>query len=140
MSSVKECEKRRGTAVWEMQEEVRTLKKECGKDTPNVRSVVKQMARLETARINLVEAHLTLLTKMNAQPNEPRFTEFMIPLMDAVVEVKAQAEEVIEASNEDGTPNSRVDGENLKVLSVETKLGVLKGVMQADLKRSSTRR
>ena len=74
MSSVKECEKRRGTAVWELQEEVRTLKKECGKDTPNVRSVVKQMARLETARINLVEAHLTLVTKMNAQPNEPRFT------------------------------------------------------------------
>ena len=141
MSSVKECEKGRGTAVWKLQEEVRTLKKECGKDTPNVRSVVKQMARLETARINLVEAHLTLVTKMNAQPNEPRFTEFMIPLMDAVVEVKAQAEEVIEASNEDGTPNSQVEWENLKreharlVLSVETKLVVLKGVMQ----RSSTR-
>ena len=55
------------------------------------------------------------------------------------MEVKAQAEEIIEASNEDGTPNSRVDGENLKreharlVLSIETQLSAFKGVMQTAL-------
>ena len=94
--------------------EIRTLKKECGKDTPNVRSVVKLMSRLDTARINLVEAHLTLVTKMNAQPNEPRFTEFMIPLMDAVKEVTALAEDVTEAAGENGIPNPQLTGENLK--------------------------
>ena len=76
---------------------------------------------------------------MNTQPDEPRFTEFMIPLMDAVEEVKTLAEDVTEAAGENGTPNSQVEGENLKrdharlVLSVETQLAALKGVMQTDL-------
>ena len=141
MSSVKECEKRRGTAVWELREEIRKLRKECGKDTPNARSVVKLMASLDTARINLIEAHLTLVTKMNAQPDEPRFTEFMIPLMDAVEEVKTLAEDVTEAAGENGTPNSQVEGENLKrdharlVLSIETQLVAFEGVIQTALTR-----
>ena len=99
MSSVKECEKKRGTAVWELQEEIRMLRKECGRDKPNVRSVVKMVASLNTARVNLIETHLTLVTKMNAQPDEPRFTQFMTPLMDAVEEVKALAEDIIEAED-----------------------------------------
>ena len=126
MSSVKECEKNRGTAVWKLQEEIQKLRRECGRDAPNARSVVKLMASLDTAKINLIEAHLTLVSKMNAQPDEPRFVEFMTPLMDAADKMENLTGDITEALNEDRTPNSQLIGENLKqdharlVLTLET--------------------
>ena len=114
MSSIKECEGKRSTAAWKLQEEIRKLRRECGKDAPNARSVAKLMTSLDTAKFNLIEAHLALVRKMNAQPYEPRFVEFITPLMGAAEEVENLAGDTTEALNEDGTPNSRVDGENLK--------------------------
>ena len=67
MSSVKECKKKRGIAVWELQEEIRKLRKACKRETPNARSVVKLVASLDTAWVNLIDCHLTLVMKMNGR-------------------------------------------------------------------------
>ena len=113
MASVEECEKLRGAAEVKLQKEIQKLRKACEVEAPNKRLVANLVASLDKAWDNLINSHVDLV-KMNAQLNEPRLTQYLCPLVDAVEEVKAVAEVVTRTIDGDGVPNSQVDSESLK--------------------------
>ena len=106
MASVKECEKLRGAAVVTLQAEIRKLRKACEVEAPNTRLVANLVASLDTAQ--------ALVMKMNAQLDEPRFTQYIDRWLDAAGEVKAVAEVVTRTIDGDGVPNSQLDSWSLK--------------------------
>ena len=79
MASVEEYEKLRGEA------EVILLKlrEACGVKAPNKRLVANMMDSLEIARDNLISLHKHLVMEMNAQLEEPRFSQYIDKWVDA---------------------------------------------------------
>ena len=77
MASIKECEKLRGAAVVTLQAEIRKLRKACEVEAPNKRLVANLVASLDIAQDNLIDYHVDLVMEMNAQQNEPRFTQYI---------------------------------------------------------------
>ena len=77
MSSVKDCEKKRGTAEIILQCKIRQLWKECGRDKPNARSVVKRVASMDEALNKLFDSHMAYMLKVDAQLEELRFAQFI---------------------------------------------------------------
>ena len=67
MANVRECEKKRGTALTTLQGEIRQLRHACEVDAPNTRLVAKQVARLNEALDNLVDSHVAYVMKMSTQ-------------------------------------------------------------------------
>ena len=141
MSSVKDCEKKRGTAEIILQCKIRQLWKECGRDKPNVRSVVKRVTSLEKALDNLLRSHGAYLMKVNAQLEELRFAQFIDRWVAAAREVKAVAVDVIGVVDEERVPNFQQVTESLKedrnwmAWVIETRLVAYKEYVQTVLSR-----
>ena len=110
MASVEECEKLRGEAEVKLLKEIQKLRKACEVEAPNMRLVADLVAGLDIARDNLFGSHVDLVIEMNALPHEDRFTQFIDRWVDATEEVRAVAEVILEAVDEDGVPNPQQDG------------------------------
>ena len=139
MASVKECEKFRGAAEVKLQKEIRKLRKACEVEAPNSRLVANLVASLDIALDTLIDSHVTLVMKMNAQLDEARFTQYITKLEDAADEVKTIAEVITMSVDGDGVPLPQLDSGRLKqdytrmVLSIETQLAGLKASVLTDL-------
>ena len=106
---------------------------------------------------HLIDSHVALVMKMNAQLNEHRFTQYMKGWVDAAMEMEVIAEDILEAVDEDGVKNPRLDSESLEkdytwmdwlieirrlkrdydkmVLSIEDQLVECKAAMQTALSK-----
>ena len=139
MASVRECEKLRGAAEVKLNSEIRKLRKACEVVSPNVRLVANLVAGLDTAFDFLIDNHVALVMKMNAQLSEPRFAQYMTKLEDAVDAVKAPALVITQSADGDGVPIMQVDVEKLKKdlammdLSMDTQLTGLKAAVATNL-------
>ena len=100
MSTIEESGIKRGTAEIMLKYEIRHLRKVCEVE-PNKRLVAKWLASIDTAIIKLIEAHVDLVIETNAQLEEPRFTQYIDRWVDAANEVKAVAEDILEAVDEE---------------------------------------
>ena len=135
MASVKECEKLRGASEVKLNSEIRRLRKACEVAAPNVRLVANLGAGLDTAFDFLIDSHVALVMKMNAQLSEARFTQYITKLEEAADEVKTVAEVITMSVDGDGVPLPQLNSGRLKqdyarmVLSIETQLAGLKAAM-----------
>ena len=135
MASVKECEKLRGAAEVKLQNEIRKLRKACEVEAPNARLVANLVASLDIALDTLIDSHVALVMKMNAQLSEARFTQYITKLEEAADEVKTVAEVITMSVDGDGVPLPQLNSGRLKqdyarmVLSIETQLAGLKAAM-----------
>ena len=108
MSTIEESGIKRGTAEIMLQYEIRHLRKVCEVE-PNKRLVAKWLASIDTAIIKLIEAHVDLVIETNAQLEEPRFTQYIDRWVDAANEVKAVAEDILEAVDEEDYKQCNTD-------------------------------
>ena len=135
MASMKECEKLRGAAEVKLQKEIRKLRKACEVDAPNARLVANLVASLDIALDTLIDSHVALVMKMNAQLDEARFTQYITRLEDAADEAKTMAEVITMSVDGDGVPLPQLDSGRLKqdytrmVLSIGTQLAGLKAAV-----------
>ena len=67
----------RGAAEVKLQNEIQKLRKACEVEAPNTRFVANLVVSLDSTLENLVDYHVALVTKMNAQLDEARFTQYI---------------------------------------------------------------
>ena len=146
MSSVEEYEKLRVEAEVKLQIEIYRLKEACEMHTPNKRLVANLVASLEIAKHNLSHSVLDLAMKMNAQLNEPRYTQYLDSWEEAAEEVMEVADAITGAIDEDRVPTPQTEeARKLRkdyarlVWSIESQLVAYKATIQTALSKESTR-
>ena len=104
---MKEYERLRGEAEVKLQVEIYRLRKACEEKVHDKRLIANLVARLDKALENLINSHAYLMMEMEVRVYEPRFTQYTDPLEDAAMEVKAMADVITGAVDEDGVPTPR---------------------------------
>ena len=94
--------------------EIRKLRKACEAASPNQMLVANLVAGLDAAFKLLIDNHKSHVMKMNAQLSEPRFSQYITKLEDAVEEVKGLAQVVIQSADGGRVPIPEVDVRRLK--------------------------
>ena len=103
--------------------------------------VANLVTGLDAAFNLLIDNHVSLVMKMNTQLSEPRFSQYITKLEDAVEEVKVLAQAVTKSVDSGGVPIPEVDVRMLKQdyammgLSVDTELVGMKAAMVGELSK-----